>query len=81
MTKKVAYISYVEDTRKHHGILAKAAKKATAKAVRRAKAASISITYVENGKIIAESPTGKKTIVGTVNKSRKVKVGSKATIS
>jgi len=81
MTKKVASLAYVEDTRKHHGILAQAAKTATAKAVRKAKAASLSITYVEGIKIIQESPKGRKRIIGTVEGNRLVKIGTKGKIS
>ena len=81
MTKKVASIAYVEDTQKHHGIIARAAKSATSKAVKKARAASLPITYLEGKQIIKESSSGRKKILGTVENRRKVKVGSKATIS
>jgi hypothetical protein len=81
MTKRVAYLAYVEDTKKHHSIIADAARKATKNAVRRAKQASLAITYVEGENIIKEYPKGRKKIIGTVAVSRKIKIGTQEKIS
>jgi|WetSurMetagenome_2_1015567.scaffolds.fasta_scaffold179028_1 hypothetical protein len=81
MTKKVKYISYVEDTKKHHFLIAEAAKIGTKKAVKKTRQALLAVTYVDGVNIIRESPKGIKKIIGTVGKSRKVKVGTKEKIS
>ena len=81
MTKKVEYLSYVEDTRKHHSLIAEAAKIGTKKAVKKTRRALLGLTYVEGVNIIQESPKGRKKIIGTVGKSRKVEVGTRETIS
>lgn len=79
--KKVAYISYIEDTKKHHDLIAQAALKGTQRAVRRSKKASISITYIDGLEIVKESPRGRRRVIDTIGARRRVKVGTKEKIS
>ncbi|MDQ3017652.1 MAG: hypothetical protein M3R25_13160 [Bacteroidota bacterium] len=78
---KIAYISYVEDTKKHHNLIAKSAAKATKKAVKRSRKADIPITYLDGLQIIKELPEGKRIVIGTVQSRREVKVGSTEKVS
>ncbi|MCB9232540.1 MAG: hypothetical protein H6581_12795 [Bacteroidia bacterium] len=76
MTPKVKYLSYIEDTPKHHHLLQEIAEKAVQKAIRIAKENNISITYLLDGKIVRESPDGQIEVIGEVEeKPREVKIG------
>lgn len=82
MATKKKYLTYLEDTRKHHLEIEKVAKSSTKKAIAASHRKSIPVTFIEGESIVKVGPKGKKSIVGTVkNNIRKVKVGAKTTIS
>ena len=82
MTGKTKYLTYIEETKKHHGLLAKLAKTSTKKAVMTTLGQSIPVTYMEGEEIIKVNANGKKVVVGTLaNNRRKVNVGAKASLS
>ena len=82
MAQKTKYLSYVEETRKHHKIIDQEAKKSSRKAISASHEKSIPITYLEGENIIREEATGEKTTVARIeNNRRKVKVGGKEEIS
>ncbi|MEP6795466.1 MAG: hypothetical protein ABJB16_14145 [Saprospiraceae bacterium] len=79
--RKIDYITYIEDTKKHHKLIGLAAKEGTQKAVRKSRQSEVSITYVDGVNIIKEFPSGRMRILGTIVSGRKVKVGTKEKIS
>jgi len=82
MAKRKKYLSYIEETKKHHPELRKVAKSSTAKAIKKSHAKSVPVTYMEGEEILRVSAKGKKSVVGKVkNDRRKVKVGDKTRIS
>lgn len=82
MANKTKYLSYLEETRKHHSIIDKVAKSSTKKAIAASHKKSVPITYMEGEEILKVGPKGKKTVVGVVkNNRRKVSIGGKTTIS
>ncbi len=82
MAKKIKYLSYIEDTKKHHTLIEKEAKIAVKKAIADAHKKKIPVTYMEGEQIIKEQANGKKEVIGKVrNDRRKVTVGEKTTIS
>ncbi len=79
MTKKVKYLSYIEETKKHHKLLDKVAKKSSRKAVKKSHQKSVPVTYLEGEHIVKEDSKGKKTILKELkNNRRKVVKGEKA---
>lgn len=75
--KKTKYLSYIEETRRHHKIIEKVAEKSVKKAISNSLDEDIPITYLEGDKIIQENSQGEKVILGSVeNNIRKVKVGA-----
>ncbi len=82
MAEKTKYLSYLEETRKHHGLIEEEAKTAVKKAIEESHNEGVAVTFLEGEKIVKVGPKGKKSEVGTVvNNRRKVKVGDKAKIS
>jgi len=82
MSKRTKYLSYIEETRKHHGILQEVAKESVEDAISVAQQNSVAVTYMEGEEIITEEANGKKTVVGSIqNNRRKVSKGDKATLS
>jgi len=82
MATKKKYLTYLEDTRKHHSVIEKVAITSTRKAIADSHRKSVAVTFMEGETIIKVAPNGKKSIVGTVkNNRRKVKVGAKTRIS
>jgi len=82
MTSKKKYLTYIEDTRKHHSEIEKVAKSSTQKAIANSHRESVSVTYMEGEEIVKVDPKGKKSVLGTVkNNRRKVKVGEKTKLS
>ena len=82
MAVKKKYLTYIEDTKKHHLLIEKVAKSSTKKAIAASHRKSVPVTFMEGENIVKLSPTGKKTVVGKVkNNRRKVKVGAKTRIS
>lgn len=82
MATKKKYLTYLEDTRKHHLEIEKVAKSSTKKAIAASHRKSVPVTFMEGEKIIKVGPKGRKSVVGTVkNNRRKVKVGAKSRIS
>ncbi len=77
--KKTDYLSYIEDTKKHHGKIEALAISGVNKAIKIAKDNNFDITYLKGENIVKESSSGKITIIDTVqNIRRKVIIGSKA---
>ncbi len=73
---KTKYLTYIEDTPKHIGVLSKIVGKAGKVAVASAKKSQLSVTYVDGKNIVKETASGKKTVIGTVAEPRrKVKKG------
>jgi hypothetical protein len=81
--KKTSYFSYLEDTKKHHGKIARLAATGVKKAVDDAKSHNLNITYLKGKDIIVESPTGNvvKVIETNTSTRRRVQVGSKDKLS
>jgi hypothetical protein len=77
--KKSQYLSYIEETRKHHTILNSVASSATRDAVSTARAQSLTITYREGVSIVREDISGRKVIVGKIEEPS-IKVTKGATI-
>ena len=82
MANKKKYLTYLEETRKHHSEIEKVAKTSTRKAIAASHEKSVAVTFMEGEKIVKVGPKGKKSVVGTVkNNRRKVKVGDKTKLS
>ncbi len=82
MATKKKYLSYIEETRKHHSEIQKIAKTSTRKAIAASHSKSVPVTFMEGEDIVKVGPKGKKEIVGKVkNNRRKVKVGAKTKLS
>ncbi len=82
MAKKAKYLSYIEDTRKHHSVIDQVAKESSAKAISSSLDESIPVTYLDGEDIIQVDATGAKTTLGRVeNNRRKVLVGTKTKLS
>lgn len=81
MAQKKKYLTYLEETRKHHAVLEKEAKSSAKKAISKSHKRSVAVTYMEGEDIVKVDPKGKKSVVGTVkNNRRKVKIGEKTTL-
>lgn len=82
MASKKKYLTYLEDTRKHHDVIEEVARTSTKKAIAASHKKSVPVTFMEGEEIVKVGPKGKKSIVGLVkNNRRKVKVGAKTKIS
>lgn len=82
MAAKKKYLTYLEDTKKHHLEIEQVVKSSTEKAIDESHSKSVPVTYMEGEEIIKVGPKGEKAIVGIVkNNRRKVKVGDKTKIS
>lgn len=82
MATKKKYLTYLEETKKHHSVIEKVVESSTKKAIEHSHSKSVPVTFLEGERIVKVGPEGKKTVVGTVkNNRRKVKVGAKTTIS
>lgn len=82
MANKIKYLTYLEETKKHHAVIEKVAKTSTKKAIAASHKKAVPVTYMEGEQIVKVGPKGKKSVVGTVkNNRRKVKKGAKTTIS
>jgi len=82
MASKKKYLTYLEDTRKHHSVIEKEAKSSTKKAIAASYRESVPVTFMEGEQIVKVGPKGRKSTIGKVkNNRRKVKVGTKTTIS
>ncbi len=82
MASKKKYLTYLEDTRKHHSEIEKVAKTSTKKAIAASHRKSVPVTFMEGEEIVKVSSKGNKSVVATVkNNRRKVKVGAKTRLS
>ncbi len=82
MAAKKKYLSYIEDTKKHHHLIEKAAEISTKKAIAISHSKSVPVTFMEGEKIVKVGPKGKRSVVGSIkNDRRKVTVGAKTRIS
>jgi len=82
MATKKKYLTYLEDTRKHHSVIEDEAKSSIKKAIAASHRKSVPVTFLEGEQIVRVSSEGKKSLLDTVkNNRRKVKVGEKAKIS
>ena len=80
--KRTAYLSYIEETRKHLTALQKVAAEATRKAIRLAKSKNLFITYKDGDKIVREYKNGDKEIIGVITEpSISVEIGKKIFLS
>ncbi|MEO1053840.1 MAG: hypothetical protein AAFX87_24595 [Bacteroidota bacterium] len=81
MSKKTKYLTYIEETKKHHSHLAKVAKNSVKKAIRKSKENDVTVTYLEGNAIVSEKPNGETSIIEHIQVApRKVKVGDTTTI-
>lgn len=62
--KSTDYLSYIEDTPKHHDKLAALAKKASRGAIQKALKSNESISYLKGDKFVQCSDTGKEMVIG-----------------
>lgn len=82
MASKKKYLTYIEDTKKHHGVLETIAKSSTKKAIVDSHTKSVAITIMEGEEIVKIGPKGSRLVIGKVeNNRRKVKVGAKKKLS
>ncbi|MEK7434207.1 MAG: hypothetical protein AABZ74_13825 [Cyanobacteriota bacterium] len=80
--KKIEYLSYLEYTKKHYSKIEDMAICAVENAIKAAKDKKLDITYFDGKNIIKESFSGQTTIIKTEHiERRKVKIGSKSTLS
>lgn len=80
--KKTKYLSYLEETPKHHAKIGAVATESSTKAIAASLAKSVPVTYLEGETIVKVGRNGKKSVVGKVeNNRRKVARGAKATLS
>lgn len=79
--KRTEYLSYIEETKKHHQKLNNVARVAAKEAIQKARNKSVPITYLIGEEIIKESSEGMEVIGKHTNHRRKVKIGSKSTLS
>lgn len=80
--KKTEYLTYIEDTTKHHPRLVRVAQKATKLAIEEALENDIPIMYIRDGQIVREYPDGTIEIVGEVEGNRRIVVkGEQYTLS
>ncbi len=79
MTKNVKYLSYIEETKKHHQLLDKVAKKSSRKAVKNAQKKAVPVTYLEGEHIVKEDAKGKKTILKELKNNRRTVVKGEKT--
>jgi len=63
MASKTKYLTYLEETRKHHSIIEKVAKSSTKKAIAASHKKSVPVTYMEGEEIIKVSHKGKKQLL------------------
>lgn len=66
---KTEYLSYIEETPKHHGKISSAASIATKNARIRALKNGKYVTYLDGNKIIKEYPNGKKVALKVLDNS------------
>ena len=79
---KTKYLTYIEDTRKHHSKINNAAKKSAENAISDSQEKHVPVTYLEGVEIVKVASGGQKVIIGKVeNNRRKVTVGAKTTLS
>jgi|GEM_PF-2825977 len=74
---RTKYLSYIEETFKHKSVLMALFAKATKQAIEEAKKNDLAVTYAEGINIIEESPSGEKSIVGSIVPSRIYKKGER----
>lgn len=80
-TSKTKYLTYIEDTPKHHGLLKDIILESGKIAVTKSISNDVPITYLKEGKIVKRSSDGKLVVLRKVDTvPRNVKVGSKTTI-
>jgi hypothetical protein len=81
--KKSTSLNYIEDTKKQHKKIVSVAKKATREAVLQAKENNVEVTYLKGSKVVSESPSGKITVISSLNRNlgKRVVVGSKSILS
>lgn len=77
-TNKTQYLTYIEETPKHHDLLKKIVKRSGESARKKSKSYNVSITYLEGQKIIKQDSEGNKIILKNIEQTPKtVKVGTK----
>lgn len=78
-SEKTKYLSYIEETKKYHGLLGEVAKLSSKRAIAKSKENSISITFLDGDEIIKLDVEGNRTVIGKVDNNRKkVKIGETA---
>ena len=81
MAAKKKYLTYLEDTKKHHLAIEQVVKTSTKKAIEDSHSKSVPVTYMEGEEIVKVGAKGEKSILGTIkNNRRKVTVGGKTRI-
>lgn len=81
MTKKAKYLTYIEETKKHHSLIEEIAKKSVKNAIKNTQNKLVDVTYLQGGKIVVEKPNGLITLVQQLPlKQRKVQIGEKTRI-
>lgn len=76
------YLTYIEDTRKHHSKINDAAGKSAENAISDSRKKQIPVTYLEGTEIVKVTSGKRRVIIGKIeNNRRKVKVGAKTTLS
>ena len=80
-TKRVKYLTYIEETKKQHKILKRVARASASKAVGKTKDQDVSLVYKEGDKIVRYKNGTKTTIRVLKHKSRTVKKGTSVKLS
>jgi hypothetical protein len=78
MSSRTKYLTYIEETRKHHSVIEKVAKSSTKKAIAASHKQFVSVVFMEGERIIKVDAKGEKFVIGEIkNNRRKVEVGAK----
>lgn len=81
-TENTKYLTYIEETRKHHKLIDEVAKESSEQAILISRERKVPVTYLEGEEIIRVKPSGEKETIGRIeNNRRKVTVGAKTTLS
>ena len=80
-TKRVKYLTYIEETKKQHKIIKRFAKISASKAVTRAKNKNVALVYKDGDRIVKYKDGTISTILLLKSKSRTVKRGTSVRLS
>ncbi len=75
-SERTKYLSYIEETKKHHSMLGEVAKLSSSLAIKKNRKNSVAITFLEGEEIIKIDAEGNRIVLGSIEMNRrKVKIG------